>query len=97
MDAARQHLKKAVARLEAAVRSAPARPTGQPHGGRDAGNGVHAENQTLRANLDRQQQAYAALQAEHDSLLIATNTVSVRLDAAIDDIRDVLDGRDGSG
>ncbi len=86
MEAIHERLKRAIGRLESAMGSASA----DGAGGDEAD--WRAERDRLRAELSEQQQRYQALRSEYDQLVVATDTVSRRLDSTIDQIRNVLDG-----
>lgn len=88
IDAIRQRLDQALARIEKALEN-------NLEAGRRAAKSVSAQNadmQALKAQCDRLKGELETIRGEYASLKQLTDTVSGRLDRAIDELQSVLEG-----
>ena len=88
IDAIRQRLDQALARIEQALEN-------NLEAGRRAAKGVSAQNadmQALKSQCDRLKGELETIRSEYASLKQLTDTVSGRLDKAIGELQSVLEG-----
>ncbi len=82
---------QALGRLEAAAETQRQAMAGQADTA-SANATLSGELETLRQERDRLQSEIESIRAAHASLQATTDTVSGRLDGAIDELQSVLDG-----
>ena len=87
LDAITKRLDQALGRIEGAIE-------GRLDAPREGGDGAadDAEVQALKAQCDRLRDELESIRAEYASLKQLTDTVSGRLDKAIDELQTVLEG-----